>query len=423
VSSVISKSLLVTALIATATTPAQLAARDRSERTAEPVQYSVIALGTLGGSASFALAVNREGSIAGDAFLPGDGNEHAVLWRRHQMKDLGTLGGPNSTALALNDADVAAGVAESSTPDPFGEDFCHFGTHLSCFPVVWSDGRTIVLPTLGGNNGTVQFGLTERGVAVGYAETATHDPTCAAPQALQAEAVVWETSTRRKHVLPTFPGDPDGEALAINERGDVVGATGTCVQVVAFGLANHAVLWRNDHVTNLGSLGGSVQVALAINNRDQVAGVSNLPGDATYHAFIWRKGMMTDLGTLPGDSFSWAWGINDQGQVVGYSSDANGNSRAFLWQDGVMTDLNSLIPPTSSLYLTLAWSINSRGEIVGFAYDQSTGSSPAFLALPSGRAHGVTHPNRRVFLPESVRHQPQLRGSLGRFGAMSLRQH
>jgi probable HAF family extracellular repeat protein len=39
---------------------------------------------------------------------------------------------------------------------------------------------------------------------------------------------------------------------------------------------------------------------------------------------------MVNLGTL-GGNFSIAFGINDLGQVVGYSSTASGETRAFLW--------------------------------------------------------------------------------------------
>jgi probable HAF family extracellular repeat protein len=111
-----------------------------------------------------------------------------------------------------------------------------------------------------------------------------------------------------------------------------------------------------------------------------------LPGDSAaspnYHAFIWTKsGGMTDMGTLPGDSFSIAWGINEQGQVVGQSIDASGSSRAFLWQNGVMTDLNTLVA-AGPLSLVYANDINDSGEIAGGASNSTTGDSPAFLAVP-----------------------------------------
>jgi probable HAF family extracellular repeat protein len=45
-------------------------------------------------------------------------------------------------------------------------------------------------------------------------------------------------------------------------------------------------------------------IALAINNRGQIVGESDLPGDTATHAFLWQNGVMTDLGTLPGDAIS-----------------------------------------------------------------------------------------------------------------------
>jgi probable HAF family extracellular repeat protein len=124
----------------------------------------------------------------------------------------------------------------------------------------------------------------------------------------------------------------------------------------------------------------------AINNHGLIVGFSDLPGDSAaspnYHAFIWTKSAgMTDLGTLPGDALSIAWGINDEGQVVGQSINSSGSSRAFLWQNGMMTDLNTLVAQ-GPLSLVYANDINDSGEIVGGAYNSTTGDSPAFMAVP-----------------------------------------
>ena len=47
---------------------------------------------------------------------------------------------------------------------------------------------------------------------------------------------------------------------------------------------------------------------------------------------------MIDLGTL-GGAISEAYAINDQGQIVGYSHDASGVMRAFLWEKGSMSQV------------------------------------------------------------------------------------
>ena len=123
-------------------------------------------------------------------------------------------------------------------------------------------------------------------------------------------------------------------------------------------------------------------VAEDINNRAQVVGASDLPGDTTAHAFLWQNGIMTDLGTLPGDVSSGATGINDKSLIVGNSCDVNSNCRAFIYEGGIMTDLNTLIPADSPLYLLLAASINSSGEIVGLAVDTKTAEPHGFMLTP-----------------------------------------
>src|SRR5437870_13643108 len=50
---------------------------------------------------------------------------------------------------------------------------------------------------------------------------------------------------------------------------------------------------------------------------------------------------MTDLGTLPAGYASYAYGINDAGQVVGTSEDSSGVTHAFLWSGGTMIDLGT----------------------------------------------------------------------------------
>ena len=53
-----------------------------------------------------------------------------------------------------------------------------------------------------------------------------------------------------------------------------------------------------------------------------------------------------DLGTLPAKNIRYvstsATGINNNGQIVGASTNATGSSHAFLWQNGLMTDLGTL---------------------------------------------------------------------------------
>jgi probable HAF family extracellular repeat protein len=340
-----------------------------------PQHYTLTDLGTLGGTFSWGSGINDRGWVAGKSSIPADQIVHAFLWRNGELTDLGTLGGANSYPAfsPFSGNGSVGGGAETSAPDPNGEDFCMDGSGLTCRPVLWQDGVITVLPTLGGNNGAANQ-VNNQGQVVGVAETETLPPACLGGGL--AEPVVWDNGQIQD--LHVFPGDSVGVALAINDWGDAVGFSASCRSF-------HALLWQDTTITDLGSLGGmSGIVATAINNRGQIVGGSDLLGDTTSHAFQWQKGKMTDLGTLPGDFSSSALGINGKGQVVGVSSDINNNTRAVLWERGVLSDLNTRIPAGSMWFLLEADAINSSGQIVGGGIVQtSTGPAiHAFLATP-----------------------------------------
>jgi probable HAF family extracellular repeat protein len=376
------------------------------------IRYKVIDLGTLGGTFGYAGGLNNLGSVTGGATLPGDTAQHAYLWRKGRMTDLGTFGGPDSDApFPPNDFNQVAGAAETATADPLGEDVCGFGTGLTCIPFLWQNGKMTPLPLLGGNNG-LAFEINNWGVIAGTSENTTQDSDCQLPQKLQFQPVYW--SRGKIYRLPILPGDTAGQAVVINDFGQIAGQSGICSRP---GL--HAVFWQNGRAIDMGNLGGTRgNVPGDINNWGQVVGRSRISGDVTAHAFLWDKHLgMKDLGTLPADFFSTADGINDLGQVVGASCDINFNCRAFLWENGVMTDLNTLIPAGSSLYLVDATgTINNAGEIAGSAVDINSGEGHPFLLVPCGKgdilagcddnpqsATAASAQPRRVVIPENIR--------------------
>jgi len=284
--------------------------------------------------------------VAGDS-------QHPFLWRDGHLSDLGTLGGPNAAATNPNGAGLVSIVSETSKTDPLGEDFCGYGTHHICLAAFWQGGKMTALPTLGGNN-AIGFVLNDRGQMAGTAEKATHDPSCVAPQVLDFAPVVWGPNGSIQELRP-LTGDTVGMALGINDKGEVVGSTGTCANtsVAANGLVlgPHAVVWQNGIPTDLGNWGGkSGAVASSINNRSEVVGGASLPDESGVHGFVWtRERGLKDVGTLAGDTSSFPTVINNSGQVVGASCDGDNNCRAFLWERSVMQDLNDLVPPDSPL--------------------------------------------------------------------------
>jgi probable HAF family extracellular repeat protein len=378
----------------------------------ETSRYIVSDLGTLGGTSSLAVGVNNRGWVTGWSTVTGNQEIHATLWAQEKKVDVGTLGGPNSEAwFRPSERGWVVGRAETSAPDPFGQDPCQFGTYLTCLPFIWKNGVMTALPTLGGSFGTA-FEVNNSGQVAGVAAIATADPTCAPPFVLGYLPVLWKNGQIQQH-LPTVSGDPDGYADAINDEGQAVGGTGDCIPT-AYGQPSHAVLWENGDAIDLGSLGGAMNnLAMDINNHSQVVGYSDLPGDVTTHAFRWQNGVMIDLGTITGDFSSQAEGIDSNGRVVGASCDVNGNCRAFLWEDGVMTDLNALTPADSPLYTLEAFEINAEGQIAGYGLQLGTGEVHAFLATPiagtaaSGAATagvaGRTQERPKVTLSQNVR--------------------
>jgi len=109
-------------------------------------------------------------------------------------------------------------------------------------------------------------------------------------------------------------------------------------------------------MSDIGSLGGS-SFAYAINDNGQVVGASFLADNSTVHAFLWTQASgMQDLGTLGGVD-SYAYGINAGGVVVGMSNTASGYV-GFLW-----TRNTGMLP--LNLASTTAWGINSSKQVVG----------------------------------------------------------
>jgi probable HAF family extracellular repeat protein len=114
------------------------------------------------------------------------------------------------------------------------------------------------------------------------------------------------------------------------------------------------------------------------------------PGEASYR--------VTDLGTLPGLPGSAAFGVNNNGDVVGTSG-----ARPVLWRNGRIIDLLG-----SAGGYGVALDINERGDVVGYLF---RGTYSAFLWRDGRMVELPGLPGDRTVTAEAINDRGQIVGS------------
>ncbi len=207
------------------------------------------------------------------------------------------------------------------------------------------------------SGGTVSQGeaLDDCGQVVGYARFANYD----------AHGFFWSKHSGLHDLGAIPPQSNFSVAQAINSFGTVAGYSTYDYPPV---LNERAVLWIDGNIKNLGTLPGSdISEATGINDLGEVVGFS-VP-----HAFLWSRWRgMQDLGTLPGGGYSQALAINRRGEVAGYSDAADGNWHGFVWTahgHGYWKDRHhpgmQALPYLPGDNSASANGINNYGEVVG----------------------------------------------------------
>jgi len=307
------------------------------ERLLLSVTYQLTDLGTFGADHSYAYGINSSGQVAGAhetagdriAFLWDDGFSIDILdvgYETSQAVDVNDLGhvtgnmdGPflfdgiqvehmaAGWASAINDDDQIAGTY---TPDEYvayvwdetngllalpdwggyynsAEDLNNAGQVVGgavnqwdeLRPVLWQDGQIIDLGTLGGPEG-IAVGINEAGQIVGDVDDADLNPRPFLFEDLDEDGV---SDPGEMQDLGVLSGHSRGWAWAINESGQIVGASGTAIS------SRVAAAWIDGEVIDLNDAvqGGSAMtliLATDINDAGQIVGYGDLDGH--YHAFL-----------------------------------------------------------------------------------------------------------------------------------------
>jgi len=403
--------------------------------------YTLVDSGTFGGPSSFldlpGVPLTSNGTLIGTAdtstadsdfrsCAPPGGCydrfvQHAFAWKDGRLTDLGALPGETDSAIYdLNGHGVGTGTAENGLPDPLT------GTPASV-AAMFKNGQVIDLGTLpGGHESLGQF-IDNRGQVTGFGSNGTPDRFTSdffgpgTTWNTQVRTIVWQNGEMQD--IGTL-GGPDALMSAANASGEIAGQsfTNSVVNASTGYPTLDPFLWANGHMRDLGGLGGHSGQANWLNDRGEVVGQSNLPGDGIYHAFLWNGRRMIDLtrharkaaatwvndrgdvtgwtcGRLACTGFMWHAGritalplvgagasfaspncINNRDQVVGNENNANDKEIiAALWADGHSYNLHNLVA-RSSLRMISADYINAQGDIVGHGV-MPDGSQRMFLLI------------------------------------------
>lgn len=341
--------------------------------------YAVTDVGVLPGfTQMIPMAINIQGDVVGYAI--GQLGQHAFLYSDGKLIDLGMLIGPteSSWAVGINAEREIIGNFDDASGGVHG--FVYWNGRLKTFDI----------PT---NGITYLRAINDIGQIVGnsgYASSLTGYSFLRQPNGTIVK-------------LPNFEGGIF-EAEAINNLGQIAGTVWLANPVPGpLFYVNHAVLMQagGSAPRDLGSLGGPAD-ASALNIWGQVVGYSletynydpYAPPGEPFYGVLYAGGKVTNLG-LPSDEVSvnnifesYATGINDYGQIVGFSdlTYSGQDPHGVVYLKGQMYDLNDLIGTASTSY-TIAETvgINDLGQIVGTAVDASGNEHAVILTVVGGK--------------------------------------
>jgi probable HAF family extracellular repeat protein len=266
---------------------------------------AMTALGTLGGNAGIAQAINAFGQSAGASTAAIGSASRAVRWDQGVVTDL--MAGDGSTAGGINDSGQIVG---------------NISYGIAFF---WQHGVITNLGHLGGGGGFAAD-INNAGQVVGSSYT-----TEVTEMGLMQHAFLWQNGVMTD--LGLLPGDEDSGAAGINNLGQIVGSSGR-TDPQTYETTYRAFVYDGGVMTPL-PVPSSDSYAGDINDAGVVVGTMRAGGGfSSHHAFVYAEGVVTDLNTLiptgSGLHLLYANAINNAGQIVGVAYDSRAHYHAFL---------------------------------------------------------------------------------------------
>jgi probable HAF family extracellular repeat protein len=130
---------------------------------------------------------------------------------------------------------------------------------------------------------------------------------------------------------------------------------------------------------------------LSQNDHGQAAGYYSTKADGSGpdHAYVYDEfGGVFELFVIPGSVSAQATGINNSGDVCGFTIDSAGNTHGWLRMQGHFTILDE----PDAVGTTQALGLNNSGQVVGF-YSDSSGNTHGFVyTVSSGTWRSVDDP-------------------------------
>jgi len=264
-------------------------------------------LPSLGGSCSSAMALNEMNHVVGNACLPGDEIEHAVLWQGKTAVDLDTFGGVASDAYGINNLDDTAG----SFVLPDG----------SLHGFFWRQGIWTDVGTLGGSR-TYAEDVNDSDAVTGGSDISNDaQPPFKIPP---FHGFVWKAGVMTD--FGSLFGSDFNYGSRIDSAGRVVGSSD-----LAGDTAAHGFVWdQGKIVQDLAPLpDNQIAWAFAMNSSGSIVGSSglydggNLPPAyemlCPCYAVLWEHGQAVRLNDVlpPGWTMDLAANINDRGEIIG----------------------------------------------------------------------------------------------------------